>query len=233
MKRKSVLGALTIVLAMGIAANVSAFGLPTLEGLNKPAANGNSQTIDSVLAQQESLVKTYQASAINILTAQAYLLEAYGLKQKAAELRAEAKAIENGTTNTEQIDTVKKLSIDANNLINSYIKNETALTNEARKTYQQALLPYATGVAEMVKLEPDFKNFLQSAKDQVSSASLMEKMSVKEKLDVGMYLAMEAPGYIVNVASTTKNIVTYAKKQGVSTKVAEKALKSLGALSAS
>ena len=47
----------------------------------------------------------------------------------------------------------------------------------------------------MVKLEPEFKNFLQSAKDQVSSASLMEKMSVKEKLDVGMYLAMEAPGY--------------------------------------
>ena len=97
MKRKSVLGALTIVLSMSIAANVSAFGLPAFGGLDKPAANGSAETIDSVLAQQESLVKTYQSSSINILTAQAYLLEAYGLKQKAAELQAETKTMRNGT----------------------------------------------------------------------------------------------------------------------------------------
>jgi len=230
MKRKIALGALTIVLSMSIAANVSAFGLPTFGDLDKPAANGSAETIDSVLAQQESLVKTYQSSLANVLTAQAYLLEAYGLKQKAAELQAEAKAMSSGPVDRKQIEEASLKSNNAAKEIESRINEEAALTDVARKDYQQALLPYATGVVEMVKLQPEFKNFLQSAKDQVSSASLMEKMSVKEKLDVGMYLAMQAPGYTGTVLSTTKKIITYAKKQGVSTKEMEKTLAEMNEL---
>ena len=110
------------------------------------------------------------------------------------------------------------------------MKEEVALTDEGRKKYQQALLPYATGVVKMANLVPEFQTFLQSAVDQVNRAPLMEKTTVKKKLDVGIYLAKAAPPYITKVASTTKNVVAYAKRQGVSKQASNKAMKKLGSL---
>jgi hypothetical protein len=230
MKCKSVLGALTIALSMSMATNVSAFGLPKIGGSDKPAATSSAETMDSVLAQQDSLVKTYQSSLGDILSSQALLLEAYGIKEDAAKLRAEADAIEKGPLNKAQLEKATSLSADANEQVNAKMDEEKALSDEARGKYQQALLPYATGVAEMAKLTPDFQSFLQSASDQVKNAPLMEKRKVKKQLDVGMYLAKAAPGYITNVTTTTKRVVTFAKRQGVSKQTTDNALEALSSL---
>lgn len=228
MKCKSVLGALTIALSMSMAANVSAFGLPKIGGSDKPAATSSAETMDSVLAQQDSLVKTYQSSLGDILSSQALLLEAYGMKQEAAKLRSEADAMGKGTLDKAQFKRITGLSADANEQLKANMAEEKALTDEGRGKYQQALLPYATGVVKMSKLVPEFQKFLQSAMDQVNSASLMGKMKVKKQLDVGMYLAKATPGYLTNVTTTTKKIVTYAKRQGVSKKATDNALAALG-----
>jgi len=215
---------------MSMAANVSAFGLPKIGGLDKPAATSSAETMDSVLAQQDSLVKTYQSSLGDILSSQALLLEAYGMKEDAAKLRSEAEALAKGPLDKAQISKFTGSSEDVNKSINAQIDKQKALTAEGRKKYQQALLPYATGVAKMAKLAPEFKSFLKSASGQLKSASLMGKLKVKKQLDVGIYLAKATPGYLSNVASTTKKVVTYAKKQGVSKKAADNALEMLGSL---
>jgi len=228
MKCKSVLGALTIALSMSMAANVSAFGLPKIAGLNKPAATSSAETMDSVLAQQNSLVKTYQSSLGDILSSQALLLEAYGMKEDAAKLRAEADAMAKGPLDKKGFEKSTSMSAEANKKVNAKMDEEKALTDEGRGKYQQALLPYATGVVKMTKLVPEFQKFLQSAINQFNSAPLMGKMKVKKQLDVGMYLAKATPGYLANVTTTTKKIVTYAKRQGVSKKATDNALAALG-----
>ncbi len=228
MKCKSILGALTIALSMSMAANVSAFGLPKIGGSDKPAATSSAETMDSVLAQQNSLVKTYQSSLEDILSSQALLLEAYGMKQEAAKLRSEADAMGKGSLDLAQLKKRTKSSSDANAQITAKMDEGKALTDEGRGKYQQALLPYATGVVKMTKLVPEFQKFLQSAIDQFNSAPLMGKMKVKKQLSVGVYLAKATPGYLANVTTTTKKIVTYAKRQGVSKKATDNALAALG-----
>jgi len=240
MKCKSVLGALTVALSMTMVTNASAFGLPKIGGSalglpetgssDKPAVSGSPETMDSVLTQQDSLVKTYQSSLRDILSSQALLLEAYGMKEEAAKLRSEAEALAKGPLDKEQFSIITRMSERIDRRINALIDKQKALTDEGRKKYLQALLPYATGVAQMAKLAPELKSFLKSASGQLKSASLMEKAKVMEKLDVGMYLAKASPGYLSNVASTTKKVVTYAKKQGVSKKTADDALKMLSRL---
>lgn len=233
MKVKSVLAVLIITLSLGIAADVSALGFPKIPGMDKLAgtgSNNNAKSMDGVLTQQEGLVKAYRASLNDIGMAQALLLEAYGKKEEAAKLRSGIDAMANGPVDRAQMKKSQKLSEKANKYLSSKMKEEVALTDEGRKKFQQALLPYATGVVEMTNLVPEFKGFLQSAVDQLSSASLMEKMKVKKKLDVGLYIAKAAPVYITKVASTTKSLVTYAKKQGVSEQTADKALAAVGTL---
>ncbi len=230
MKCKNVLGALTIALSMSMAANVSAFGLPKIGGSDKTAATSSAETMDSVVAQQDRLVKTYQSSLGDILSSQALLLEAYGMKEDAAKLRAEADAMAKGPLDKKGFEKKTSMSAEANKKINAKMDEEKALTDEGRGKYQQALLPYATGVVKMANLVPEFQKFLQSALDQLSSAPLMGKMKVKKQLDVGMYLARATPGYLTSVASTTKKIVTYAKRQGVSKKATDNALAALSSL---
>jgi hypothetical protein len=222
MKCKNLLGMLTIALSIGVVADASAFGLPKIGGSNDSANTNNTESLDSVIVQQDSLVKTYQSSLGDILSAQALFLEAYGKKEDAAKLVSAAEAIGKGSVDKDEFAKSTTLSKDANETIRKDIAEGEELSSEGRAKYQEGLLPYASGVGKIAKLRPEFEKFTQSAKAQLDSASMMEKLKVKKQLDVGIYLATKAPGYVADLASTTKEILTFAKKQGVSEQTTDK-----------
>ena len=228
MKCNKLIRILTIALSIGVMVDASALGLPKFGGSDDSADTSNAETMDSVIAQQDSLVKTYQLSMGDILSAQALLLEAHGMKEKAAKVASEAEVLGKGAVDKNEFEKIMELSESANEDLSKKMGEEEALTSDGRKMYQEALLPYASGIGKMAQLKPELEKFMQSASAQVKSASMMSKLKVKKKLDVGMYLATKAPGYFTNVASTTKEILTYANKQGVSEQSTGKLTKMLG-----
>jgi hypothetical protein len=230
MKCKNLLGILTIALSIGVAVDASAFGLPKIGGSDDSAGTSNAETMDSVMTQQDSLVKTYQLSMVDILSAQVLLLEAHGMKEEAAKVASAAEALGKGAVDKNEFDKTMELSESANEDISKKMGEQEALTSDGRKMYQEALFPYASGIGKMAQLKPELEKFMQSASAQVKSASMMDKLKVKKKLDVGMYLATKAPGYFTDVASTTNKILTYANKQGVSEQSTGKVLSVLGSL---
>lgn len=230
MKCKNLLGILTIALSIGIAADASAFGLPKLGGSDSSAASSNAESMDSVMVQQDSLVKAYQSSMGDILSAQELLLLAHGKKEEAAKVASAAEAMGKGVVDKKEFAKTMELSKNVSENMSKTMEKQETLSSEGLEKYQEALLPYASGIAKIATLKTELQNFMQSATAQVKSASLMGKMKVKKKLDVGMYLATETPDYIASIASTTKKILTYAKKQGVSEQSTGKLVSVLGSL---
>ncbi|MDB4409595.1 hypothetical protein N9235_02130 [Gammaproteobacteria bacterium] len=230
MKCKNLIGMLTIALSIGAMADASALGLPKFGSSDDSAGTSNVETMDSVMTQQDSLVKTYQSSMGDILSAQALLLEAHDKKEEAAKVASAAEAMGKGTVDKNEFEKTMELSESASEIISMKMGEQVELTSEGRKKYQESLLPYASGIGKMAQLKPELEKFMESASAQVKSASMMGKLKVKGKLDVGMYLATKAPGYFTNVASTTKEILTYANKQGVSEQSTGKVLSALGPL---
>jgi len=169
----------------------------------------------AMLAQQSKLVTDFAGSQGQILTAQWLLAKAFGDKTQAEELAADEKALGEGAS-TKPIEKAIADSSRANTLIKAQMQKGDALSKRGRQLYVKALPHYANGLARGVAMRPDFPNFLSNAQRAISSASLLEKLSVKNKLAAGLYVAEHGLGYLKQIQGTTGDLLTYAKKEKIS-----------------
>jgi hypothetical protein len=185
--------------------------VPKLNDAQPQQASGG-----NAISMQDGLVARYVEASRQVNTAQTELLYAFGLKDKAAALEAEAKALSSGATlDKDGIEKQKKLSDDANAAIQAKMDSGAELSAEGKQHYAKSISPFAAGVAITTKMPNDLTAFSNAAQSQIQSSSVLDKVKVTSKLSSGLYLVKELPGYSVNLLSCLNKIVTYAKKNQI------------------
>jgi hypothetical protein len=181
------------------------------------------------LAMQTELIANYVDSAVLLNESQALLADAFGLKDAAAELRAQGEVLSSGSVLDK--DAIKKntqVSTRANDQISAKLDSSEELSLESQALYAQAIPPYAEGLYKVSQLSDDLQNFSSAAKDKFSEASMTKKLSVKKELSAGTYLASSMPGYTKDLYETSKLLISYAKKSEI--EIPKDSTDALGAL---
>lgn len=219
MKRKNIGIMLKTLLGASVAVSLAVLQ-PAFAGFGfgsfaKKLENPTGGVSPALMAQQSKLINDFSGSQGQILVAQALLAKAFGDKTQAEELTADGNALSQGAS-AKPLEKAFADSSRANSMIRSQIKKGAVISAKGKRLYLKALPHYAGGLARAVAMRPDFPNFIANAESAVTSASIVEKLSVKNKLAEGVYVAAHAPGYIKGLESTTSDLLTYAKKEKIS-----------------
>lgn len=176
----------------------------------QPAASGNA------MAMQEGIVQRYVQASTSVDTALLELAAAYGLKDQAAATRLEATAFKSGAViDKDALARHSEASAALQVEIDKRVAAGTQLDEEGKKHFANSLLPYALGLAMTTQMPKDLQAFSEAAKVQISSASMLDKMSVTSKLAAGTFLVTEVPSYTTRLASGFKQIVTFAQNNAI------------------
>src|SRR6266702_8130838 len=190
---KKALFALSV--AAALCASSSSFaqlGLPKVGGGAPAPQNG----VDAAVSQDQ-LVKTYVAADSEALLGQSRMAEALGLKDKAAAAKAKADTLTSGATVTN--DTLKQATQVQTEVSEAMSKAQSqggTFSAESKAQFSEGLGHMGRGVLGSVKLKDSAVAFQQAAQAKISSASLLEKMSVTKSLAAGTYVATNLPGHI-------------------------------------
>lgn len=178
----------------------------------------NKETASSVdtYAAQDGLVKQYTKAAIDIMDAQKMFAGALGLKKEAAALAEEVEALKSGAVvDADAMERASETSDSAQDAILAATEDSDELSDEAKKSFAKAFVPYFSGLYETSKISDSASDFMAGAKSTISSASFMNKLKVTKKLSAGMYVAKEMPGFASNLYKSSKTLVSFAESQGI------------------
>lgn len=198
--------------------------LPSLGGSKTAVPPGTDAS-----ASQDQLVKAYVAADVQTLLGQGKLAEALGLKDQAAEAATEAADLQNGSTATsDALSKANDVSTQVDSAVAAKLNENATLSDQSKSAYSDGLGHLGLGLLGTIALKDAAMNFQKSAQAQISSASMLDKMSVTKKLAAGTYVAKNLPGHITRLGSALKNAVAYAHSHNIP--VPDDATKALGAL---
>lgn len=181
----------------------------------------------------DALIIAFVESNKQILTAQALLERAYGEKEKAEILQAEADALSNDGVTKDQLEKVVELSNATNKELEAKQAEQAQLTEEQQKYYVESLphfglgvvgtqqmLGIAKGYGEKSKglVEGGFRKGFGPLKDKAvhyghgSIASARHEMS---RARAAAYVAKASPAYSARVFQTFKKTVSIGRANDV------------------
>ena len=158
--------------------------------------------------QQTSLLTAYIAGGKDVLSSQAKLLEALGLKDQAASTQATADALTSGATEQSLKDADKAESDNSAALSTAMSNQSGALDAQSKKTYTQGLVLLASGLIKYTGMKQDVANFSKG----LSGPAALQAGS---KLQSGVYIVKTLPTSTSNTASTLNSAVSFAKSHGI------------------
>ena len=127
-----------------------------------------------------------------------------------------------GEASTEDIQGGLTLSSDTVAAQQEIINQGDSMSAESKALYAKALLPYAKSVAKTAKLSGPIKDFTNEAQNSLKSIrNPMEIRKLKKTLDVGLFVGKNAPKLIVNLGKSSKDLITFAKKNDLDTSAAD------------
>jgi hypothetical protein len=207
------------VFAYGVAAVLGAISGDSFAQLGLPKFGGDAPTpqngVDASVSQDQ-LVRTYAAADSETLRGQSKMAEALGLKDQAAAAKAKADALTSGATITS--DTLRQASqtqMDVAEAVSKAQMQSNALSEDGKARFSEGLGHMGLGVLGTVKLKDAALAFQQAAKTQITSASLLQKVSVTRSLAAGTYVAANLPGHIINLGSGLKSAVSFAQSHNI------------------
>ena len=86
----------------------------------------------------------------------------------------------------------------------------------------KALVPYIKAVAKTSKLSGPIKDFTKEAQNSIRNIkNPMQIRKLKKTLDTGLFVGKNAPALIGNLAKSSKDLLTFAKKNDLDTSGAD------------
>jgi hypothetical protein len=158
-------------------------------------------------ASQAGLVRSYVGANKDVLMSQSKLLEALGLKDKAAAAQATADSLSEGATKGNLQDMDKVQSADSQALADALKAPAGQMDAQSKKTYSQGLLLLASGMVKYTGMRKDVDAF----KGGLSGASLLET----PKLQTGAYVLTSFPTNLQHLSETMKNAIAFAHANGI------------------
>jgi hypothetical protein len=223
MKRRWI-GILVAVAFLVVGSSAFGFNMPKFGGKSGAPA----VSTDEIMKRQSQLVKSYMAAAREIVTAQKFMAEAFGFKERVEELDATIKVLGSGNVLTKDaIEKVRALTEKMDAAIDEKMEKNEQLSSEGKNYYFRSMKPYFKGlVITKSQVVPEADRCLRWTKQQIENAPWLEKMKVKKTADVILYLAPKVGPDVLSMVSTGTKYITYAKKNGV--KVPKNAADALG-----
>jgi hypothetical protein len=217
--KKLVLASLVATLVMSAP---SFAGWPSAGSL----VGGSKSTTDQsgTYKAQDALVAKFLASSTLISNAQLKAAKSLKLDEVVAKVEAEQTAKKGQSV--DQLKTNQTVGENLTASIEKAMKDGVQLDSESKKLYLEALVQYSAGLVATKSAADAAPGFMSSAKDTISSASVTEKLSVTNKLQDGMNIAKELPGYTKSLWDTSKLMLSFAKSNKIEVPAdATKALK--------
>jgi len=155
---------------------------------------------------QDQLVTQYVAADKDVLDANGKMDDALGLKDQAAQARAESAALSSGAT----LDNLKAADAGSSNndtVIAAAYKNPPEMDAKAKATFTEGLEFLGKGLLKYVAMKSSVTSF-GSSLTSVSPAAL-------PKLQSGAYIVKVFPGNSKNLFTSLNNAVTFAKAHDI------------------
>jgi hypothetical protein len=172
---------------------------------SKPSGDTGGEDLSG---QQTGLVKSYVAGGKDVLSSQSKLLEALGLKDRAATAQATSDALGAGATKGElqKADEARSASSTA---LSETLKNQNlTLGAQSKHTYTQGLSLLASGLIKYTGMKQDVAGFSK----KLSGPGAMQPGTT---LQSGAYIVKTLPSSISNTSATLSSAVNFAHSHGI------------------
>lgn len=188
-----------------------------------PLGGGSSDSgSGDITATQEKLINDLADALGDVLSAQAIIAEAQGKKELAASLNNTSTKMKGGSYTNDDIQGAVTTSQDTIDALGGVMSEGENLSAESKALYAKAVLPYAKSVAKTAKLSGPIKDFTKEAQNAIKSIkNPMEIRKLKKSLDTGLFVGKNVPKLIGSLGKSSKDLITFAKKNDISTKGTE------------
>lgn len=176
------------------------FSLPSYAGL-LDSVGGGKGVASSVSA--EDLVKSYVGGTQKVMSGDAKLLSAVGLKEQAEKTEAEIKNLTSGAT-AESLEQVAKVQTENSAaLAEKKLAGNVKMTAESKKMYTAGLLDLALGLKGYMGMSSDVKNFKPGLTSLGASGN------------AAVYIAKSLPTSTDSLISSLKNAIAFANENKI------------------
>ena len=188
---------------------IGQFGVPDV-------VKSDTKAIDEIKKEQDHLVQSYMAYALEMTEAQMYMAEAFGLADEAGKLKSlKEKLAKKKGLNKDEIEKQRALSAEVQGKIDKKIAADTAPSEEGKKLFAKSLPPYINSAKKAKKTSEQAEKSLKKAKKALESASALDKAKITESSDLITFLAPKIPEDAAVMATTGSKYVTFAQKHGI------------------
>jgi len=182
----------------------------------------SSESSGDISSIQDNLLADLTDALGDVLAAQAIIAKAQGNQELAATLDNTSKKMKGGDASNEDIQGGLSLSSDTVAAQQNVISESDSISDESKVLYAKALTPYVKSVAKTAKLSKPIKDFMKEAQNSLKSIkNPMQIRKLKKTLDVGLFVGKNAPKLIVNLGKSSKDLLTFAKKNDLDTSGAD------------
>lgn len=201
---KKILAA-TLIAAFAAAPGVASaqFSLPSVPGLGK---SGGSSASADVVGQGDALVRNYVAANTEVLSANAKMAAALGLKDKAAAADSTINSMSGGATEG-NLSEGNKVVADTGGAIAAEMARKPVLDATSKAVFAAGLVHLVNGGTKYVALGKDVKDMGGSLK----SASPMQMT----KLSSAAWVVSKFPGSATELFNALKAAIAFARDQGI------------------
>ena len=198
---------LAALIALGASTAAQAqFSMPNLGSVKGMLGGSGSGGGADLSGQQDALVRGYVAANKEVLSANALMAEALGLKGEAATSAATASSLTEGATK-DALEESNKAVAASTNAVAAELAKQPVLDANSKALYSKGLLTLATGVTKFVGVG---KN-VGAMGSNLKSAPLTQL----PKLQSAAYVVSNFPSSMGNVSDALKNAIAFARSQDI------------------
>lgn len=211
-----------LIVAVTLAAMSSQYALAFELKMPKIGSDSSSSSVDvgALGNQQAELVKTLSNTLRDLTQSQIIMANALGLKAQASTAEDNSNKLKSGDlTGKDDIQKAVTSTVEVNKAIEAELKKGTKLSEDSKAQFTSALVPYGKGAVGMILTG---KKAIDTAKALTSTIDL----TILSKFGSLIYIAKEAPSLMSTFASTTGQVVSFSKSNGIDTSSFEKNSKS-------
>jgi hypothetical protein len=217
----------TKILTLMVVFLMSSLSFAQFGGLKDALGGGSSSSGGgNSLALQAELILGMSVAMNSFLKADAKFMDAIGLEGEAKKLRA---LVEEPSENDKKLGTKIEASREADKKMQKYIDSGKELSAQGKKDLADGLLPYAVGMASMIKMAKVAPEFLKASTDEIKSIkNPMQIMKIKKQFDLGIKTGKEVPGLFKKLGNSSKKLFGFAKANKIDMKKVQKDAKKAG-----
>ena len=175
-----------------------------------------------ISAIQEKLLVDLSDALGDVLDAQSIIAKAQGNAELAKKLSNTSDKLKGGDVSKDSIQGALTTSKDTLKAQQETMNQSENVSAESKALYAKALVPYIKAVAKTSKLSGPIKDFTKEAQNSIRNIkNPMQIRKLKKTLDTGLFVGKNAPALIGNLAKSSKDLLTFAKKNDLDTSGAD------------